>query len=43
MGARLTSILALCGTAAREDVRSVASRPDVGVPSLDPLVGDREH
>jgi hypothetical protein len=43
MGAGLTSILALCRTAAQEDVRSVALRPNGSVPSLDPLVGDREQ
>jgi hypothetical protein len=42
MGAGLTSILELCGTTAQEDVRGVALRPNVGVPSLAPLVGDRE-
>jgi hypothetical protein len=43
MGAGLTSILALGATTAQEDVRSVALRPNVGVPSLAPLVGDREQ
>jgi hypothetical protein len=41
MGAGLTSILALCGTTA-QDVRSIALRPSVGVPSLPLLVGDRQ-
>jgi hypothetical protein len=43
MGAGLTSILALCGTTAQEEVRSVASQHNLGVPSLAPLVGDREQ
>jgi hypothetical protein len=43
MGAGLTRIVALCGTTAQDDVRSVALRPNVGVPSLAPLVGDREQ
>jgi hypothetical protein len=43
MGAGLASILALCGTTAHEDVRRVALRPNVGVASLAPLVGDREQ
>jgi hypothetical protein len=43
MGAGLTNIPALCATTAQEDLRSVALRPTVGVPSLAPLVGDREQ
>jgi hypothetical protein len=43
MGAGLTSILALCGTTAQEDLRSVAMQPKVGVPSLALLVGDRQQ
>jgi ribonucleotide monophosphatase NagD (HAD superfamily) len=43
MGAGLTSILALCGTTAQEDVRSLALRPSVGVSSLAALVGDRQR
>jgi hypothetical protein len=43
MAAGLMDILALCGTTAQEDVRSVALRPNVGVPTLAPLVGDREQ
>jgi hypothetical protein len=34
---------ALSWTTAREDVRSVALQPSVGVPSLVPLVGDRQQ
>jgi hypothetical protein len=34
---------ALSWTTAQEDVRSVALQPNVGVPSLAPLVGDREQ
>jgi hypothetical protein len=33
----------LSWTTAQEDVRSVALRPNVGVASLAPLVGDREQ
>jgi hypothetical protein len=43
MGTGLTNILALCGTTAQEDLRSVALRSTVGVPSLAPLIGDREQ
>ena len=43
MGAGLTSILALGGTTAQEDARRVAVRPNVGLPGLAPLVGDREE
>jgi hypothetical protein len=43
MGAGPTNILALCGTTAQEDLRRVALRPTVGVPSLATLVGDGEQ
>jgi len=39
--AGLTSIHPFRGTTITEDVRGVALRPNVGVPSLIPLVGDR--